>query len=74
MMIGTLAAAGTSMAIAQLSLNVAAAEAKARVHEPITNGCHGFWSIGMLIGLAVGAIMALSFAFTFAQTLKSQRT
>lgn len=55
---GALALAGMSMAIAQLSLNVTASEVEARSDKPIMNGCHGYWSIGVLLGSAIGAIMA----------------
>jgi predicted MFS family arabinose efflux permease len=53
-----LAITGVSMAIAQLSLNVTASEVEARGDRPIMNGCHGFWSIGVLVGSAIGAVMA----------------
>lgn len=53
-----LALAGMSMAIAQLSLNVTAAEVEARSDRSIMNGCHGFWSVGVLLGSAIGAAMA----------------
>lgn len=53
-----LAIAGVTMAIAQLSLNVTASEVEARSDKPIMNGCHGFWSIGVLVGSAIGAVMA----------------
>ena len=49
-----LTVAGVCMAIAQLSLNVTASEVEARSPKPIMNGCHGFWSIGVLIGSGVG--------------------
>ncbi len=55
---GGLALAGMAMAIAQLSLNVTASEVEARSDRPIMNGCHGFWSVGVLLGSAVGAAMA----------------
>ena len=58
LLFSALAVAGVSMAIAQLSLNVTAAEVEARVEASIMNGCHGFWSVGVLIGSAVGALMA----------------
>lgn len=53
-----LAVAGMSMALAQLSLNVTASEVEARSDRPIMNGCHGYWSIGVLVGSAIGAGMA----------------
>jgi predicted MFS family arabinose efflux permease len=53
-----LAIAGVCMAVAQLSLNVTASEVEARSETPIMNGCHGFWSIGVLIGSGLGAGMA----------------
>lgn len=53
-----LALAGMCMAIAQLSLNVTASEVEARHDKPIMNGCHGYWSVGVLVGSAIGAAMA----------------
>ena len=53
-----LAIAGVAMAIAQLSLNVTASEVETRSDRSIMNGCHGFWSVGVLLGSAVGAAMA----------------
>ena len=55
---GALALAGVAMAIAQLSLNVTASEVESRSARPIMNGCHGFWSVGVLLGSAIGAVMA----------------
>lgn len=55
---GALALAGMAMAIAQLSLNVTASEVEARSDRSIMNGCHGFWSVGVLLGSAIGAAMA----------------
>lgn len=55
---GGLALAGMAMAIAQLSLNVTASEVEARSDRSIMNGCHGFWSVGVLLGSAIGAAMA----------------
>lgn len=49
---------GVCMAVAQLSLNVTASEVEARSPKPIMNGCHGFWSMGVLAGSALGAGMA----------------
>ena len=49
---------GVCMAVAQLSLNVTASEIEARSSKPIMNGCHGFWSMGVLTGSALGAGMA----------------
>ena len=50
--------AGVAMAIAQLSLNVTATEVEARSDRLIMNGCHGYWSVGVLIGAALGSVMA----------------
>jgi len=55
---GGLALAGMAMAIAQLSLNVTASEVESRSDRSIMNGCHGFWSVGVLLGSAIGAAMA----------------
>ena len=55
---GGLALAGMAMAIAQLSLNVTASEVEARSDRSIMNGCHGFWSVGVLLGSAMGSAMA----------------
>ena len=55
---GGLGLAGMTMAIAQLSLNVTASEVEARSDRSIMNGCHGFWSVGVLLGSAIGAAMA----------------
>ncbi|WP_143849667.1 MFS transporter [Octadecabacter ascidiaceicola] len=55
---GALSLAGVCMAIAQLSLNVTASEVEARSDSSIMNGCHGYWSIGVLLGSAIGAAMA----------------
>lgn len=49
---------GVCMAVAQLGLNVTASEIEARSPRPIMNGCHGYWSIGVLVGSALGAGMA----------------
>ncbi len=53
-----LALAGTAMALAQLSLNVTATEVETRSTRLIMNGCHGFWSVGVLIGSVLGSVMA----------------
>lgn len=50
--------AGVAMAIAQLGLNVTATEVEARSDRLIMNGCHGYWSVGVLIGAALGSVMA----------------
>lgn len=55
---GGLAVAGVALALAQLSLNITASEVESRSERPIMNGCHGFWSIGVLLGSAIGAAMA----------------
>ncbi len=55
--------AGIAMALAQLSLNLTAAEVESRSGRHIMNGCHGFWSVGVLIGAATGSVMA-EFAVT----------
>ena len=54
----SLAIAGLCMAIAQLSLNVTASELEAHCERPIMSGCHGYWSVGVLLGSAIGAVMA----------------
>jgi MFS family permease len=53
-----LALAGLALAIAELGLNVTAAEVESRADRLIMNGCHGFWSVGVLIGSAIGSIFA----------------
>ncbi|SFS16796.1 MFS transporter [Yoonia litorea] len=55
---GTLMLAGVAMAIAQLSLNVTASEVEERSDKLIMNGCHGFWSVGVLCGAIIGSFMA----------------
>ena len=50
--------AGVSMAVAQLGLNVTATEVEKRSARLIMNGCHGYWSLGVLIGSALGSLMA----------------
>ena len=50
--------AGIALAIVQLSLNVTASEIEKRSKRHIMNGCHGFWSIGVLLGSALGAYCA----------------
>ncbi len=50
--------AGMAMAIAQLSLNVTASEIEKQAAKPIMNVTHGFWSIGVLLGSAIGAVQA----------------
>lgn len=55
---GALIIAGVCMAVAQLGLNVTASEVEANSSKSIMNGCHGCWSVGVLLGSAVGAGMA----------------
>lgn len=50
--------AGVTVALAQLGLNVTASEVERRAERPIMNGAHGFWSVGVLIGSAIGAVQA----------------
>lgn len=54
----TLAAAGATMAVAELALNVNANAMEQRGGRLIMSGCHGFWSLGILSGSLVGALMA----------------
>lgn len=49
---------GLALAIAELSLNVTAAEVENRSERLIMNGCHGFWSVGVLVGSAIGSVLA----------------
>ncbi len=51
---GALVIAGLSLAVAELSLNVGASEVEAATGRHIMNGCHGFWSVGVLSGSALG--------------------
>ncbi|MDG1737740.1 MAG: MFS transporter [Paracoccaceae bacterium] len=50
--------AGLSLAMAQLALNVTASLVEAQAGRAIMNGCHGFWSVGALIGSAYGVVCA----------------
>ena len=49
---------GLALAMAQLGLNVTASLVEAHADRPIMNGCHGFWSVGVLLGSALGAYSA----------------
>jgi len=53
-----LAIAGLALAIVQLSLNVTASMVEHGAKRHIMNGCHGFWSVGVLLGSALGAYCA----------------
>ncbi|KMW60709.1 Membrane protein mosC [Candidatus Rhodobacter oscarellae] len=50
--------AGLALALAELGLNVTASQVETRAGKLIMNGCHGFWSVGVLIGSAIGALCA----------------
>ena len=50
--------AGIAAALAQLGLNVTASEVEKRAGRSIMNGVHGFWSLGVLGGSAIGAVQA----------------
>lgn len=54
----SLLVAGVSLALAELGLNVTASEVEKRSDKPIMNGCHGFWSVGVMVGSAIGATCA----------------
>ena len=58
MLFAMLALAGVALAAAQLSLNVTASVIEVHSGRLIMNGCHGFWSIGVLLGSAVGVLCA----------------
>lgn len=53
-----LAIAGIALAVAQLSLNVTASLIENASKRHIMNGCHGFWSVGVLLGSALGSFCA----------------
>lgn len=53
-----LVAVGIAAALAQLSLNVTASEIEKRAGRSIMNAAHGFWSVGVLTGSAIGAVQA----------------
>ncbi|MCT4609671.1 MAG: MFS transporter [Pelagimonas sp.] len=53
-----LAIAGLALALAELGLNVTASEVEARSEAHIMNGCHGFWSLGVLAGSILGVLSA----------------
>lgn len=50
--------AGLALALAELGLNVTASEVEARAGRHIMNVSHGFWSIGVLCGSAIGSLCA----------------
>ncbi len=53
-----LVVAGLALAIAELGLNVTAAEVEKHARRAIMNTAHGFWSVGVLTGSAIGAVQA----------------
>lgn len=50
--------AGLALAIAELALNVTASAVEENTATPIMNTCHGFWSVGIMCGSAIGAFLA----------------
>lgn len=53
-----LALAGLSLAAAELALNVTADRIEKAENRLIMAGCHGFWSVGILLGSALGSAFA----------------
>lgn len=71
----TLSISGLAIAIAGLSLNVTAAEIEKQSPQPIMNGCHGFWSMGVLAGSLIGSGLAeLALSVALSQVLVSVLT
>lgn len=49
---------GSALALAELSMNIVASEVEARSGRSIMNMAHGFWSLGVLAGSAIGSVQA----------------
>lgn len=49
---------GLSLALIEIGMNVDADRVEKWVSKPIMSSCHGFWSLGALIGTGLGALCA----------------
>lgn len=49
---------GLSLALIEIGMNVDADRVEKWVSKPIMSSCHGFWSVGALIGTGLGALCA----------------
>ncbi|MTI16286.1 MFS transporter [Rhodobacteraceae bacterium RKSG542] len=55
---GMLALAGVTVALLELAMNVAADQIERRSGKLIMSSCHGFWSLGVLVGSLIGSWFA----------------
>lgn len=53
-----LVVSGLALALAELSMNIVASEVEVRSGRSIMNSAHGFWSLGVLAGSAIGSVQA----------------
>lgn len=53
---GALFLVGLSLALIEIGMNVDADRVEKWINRPIMSSCHGFWSLGALVGTGLGAL------------------
>ncbi len=58
MLFGALAIVGSALSVIELGLNVMAVQIEKADSKLIMNSCHGFWSLGIMLGSLIGSGLA----------------